>query len=93
MGFEHRTRKTKAAIRKGRRIRQANALEHVAKVWWTIDELRQQGMGWRRIAAYLNLGEVSARRGGGWEATQVKRAHEAGSRAKTLQKPLPGVEV
>jgi len=92
VGFQHRTRKTRSSQRKGLKVRQANQLEHVAKVWWSVDELRRKGWGWRRIAAYLNLGGVSARRGGSWQPMQVKRAYEAGMRAKSLQKPLPGME-
>ena len=48
---------------------------HAAEVWPEIQRWRQQGMGWRRIAAMLNLGGVAAPRGGSWHPNQVRRIY------------------
>ena len=48
---------------------------HAARVWPEIKRMRQQGMGWRRIAAMLNLGGIGAPRGGAWHPNQVRRVY------------------
>ena len=53
-----------------RRFRQA---EHAAQVCGEIKRYRAQGMGWRRIAAILNLGGISAPRGGVWHPHTARR--------------------
>ena len=55
------------------RRRQANAKEFAAKVWPRIRALLQRGVGWKTIAKTLNRNNVSARRGGSWQAIQVRR--------------------
>ena len=82
----------KLARSRGWEVRRRNQLKHVAKVFRTIEEKRQAGWGWRRIAAHLNLGGVGARRGGSWGPKQVERAFKAGIAARSLEIPLPGME-
>ena len=48
---------------------------HAVRVWPEIKRLRDEGMGWRRIAAMLNLGGVAAPRGGVWHSNQVRRIY------------------
>ena len=49
---------------------------HAARVWPEIKRLRAQGMGWRRIAAMLNLDGIGPPRGGGaWHPNQVRRIY------------------
>ena len=55
--------------------RQRKAAEHAARVWPEIKRLREQGMGWRRIAAMLNLGGISPPRGGVWHPHQARRIY------------------
>ena len=55
--------------------RQRKAAEHAARVWPEIKRLREQGMGWRRIAAMLNLGGIGPPRGGAWHPNQVRRIY------------------
>jgi predicted component of type VI protein secretion system len=64
-----------------RRRRQA---AHAAQVWPEIKRLREQGMGWRRIAAVLNsLGGISAPRGGVWHPNQVRRIYHLNERQRS----------
>lgn len=48
---------------------------HAARVWPEIKRLRDEGIGWRRIAAMLNLGGIAAPRGGVWHPNQVRRVY------------------
>lgn len=48
---------------------------HAAEVWPKIQSWRQEGMGWRRIAAMLNRQGITAPRGGAWHPNQVRRIH------------------
>ena len=55
--------------------RRRQQADHAAQVWPEIKRMREQGMGWRRIAAMLNLGGVAAPRGGVWHPNQVRRIY------------------
>ena len=55
--------------------RRRKQVAHAARVWPQIKRLRAQGMGWRRIAAMMNLGGIGPPRGGAWHPNQVRRIY------------------
>ena len=55
--------------------RRRDQAEHAAQVFSEIKRYRAQGFGWRRIAAMLNLGGISAPRGGGWHPHTARRIY------------------
>ena len=80
MTFRNKRTARRAGMKSGQ-TRRAQQMEHVSQVFVQVQHYRNEGHGWRFIADMLNMGGVSAPRGGVWYPTTVKRVYEAGKRS------------
>ena len=78
----------KAIQKKSLEVRQSRRREHAALVIEQITQCRSEGMGYRRIAALLNLGDVAPPRGGTWQSNQVRRIWQLAA-SESIQYVLP----
>lgn len=78
----------KAIQRKSLEVRKARRREHAALVIEQITQCRAEGLGYRRIADRLNLGDVRPPRGGTWQSNQVRRIWNLAA-SESIQYVLP----
>ena len=78
----------KAIQKKSLEVRQSRRREHAALVIEQITQCRSEGMGYRRIAALLNRGDVAPPRGGTWQSNQVRRIWQLAA-SESIQYVLP----
>ena len=78
----------KAIQQKSLEVRRSQRREHAALVIEQIAECRAEGLGFRRIADRLNLGDVRPPRGGTWQPNQVRRIWSLAA-SESIQYVLP----
>ena len=78
----------KAIQRKSLEVRRSRRREHAALVIEQITQCRAEGLGYRRIADRLNLGDVRPPRGGTWQPNQVRRIWSLAA-SESIQYVLP----
>ena len=78
----------KAIQKKSLEVRRSRRRDHAALVIEQITQCRAEGLGYRRIADRLNLGDVRPPRGGTWQPNQVRRIWSLAA-SESIQYVLP----